>query len=146
MSSQPWPRSQAAVLVISPSPGKEATFALKFPMVAAGEPVVASTTSPAGDRPGLAGKTVHSANLGGPQVLLVNEHADTLRSMERRRRLRGYRVSTASSAAAAAGPFDLLISDLGLPDGSGMDLMRELRLLHGENLTGNRAQRLRHGR
>ena len=28
---------------------------------------------------------------------------------------------------AGDGSFDLLISDLGLPDGSGLDLMRELR-------------------
>jgi CheY-like chemotaxis protein len=28
---------------------------------------------------------------------------------------------------AAHGTFDLLVSDLGLPDGSGLDLMRELR-------------------
>jgi CheY-like chemotaxis protein len=29
--------------------------------------------------------------------------------------------------AAQAQPFDLLISDIGLPDGSGVDLMRQLR-------------------
>jgi DNA-binding response OmpR family regulator len=32
--------------------------------------------------------------------------------------------------AAARGTFDLVISDLGLPDASGLDLMRELRRRH----------------
>jgi len=52
--------------------------------------------------------------------------ADLLRSM-------GYEVSVASSVAAGlttaehlAGRIDLVLSDLGLPDGSGLDLMREL--------------------
>jgi CheY-like chemotaxis protein len=45
---------------------------------------------------------------------------------------RGYHVETASdvaSALALAGSrdYDLLISDIGLPDGSGLDLMRTIR-------------------
>ena len=44
----------------------------------------------------------------------------------------GYTVETAADVAegltaAMSRPYDLLISDLGLPDGSGLDLMRELR-------------------
>jgi CheY-like chemotaxis protein len=44
----------------------------------------------------------------------------------------GYRVTTAHTVAAALdafgrGRFDLVISDIGLPDGSGLELMRELR-------------------
>ncbi|HYP17698.1 MAG TPA: response regulator, partial [Opitutus sp.] len=34
---------------------------------------------------------------------------------------------TEARELAAARPYDLLISDLGLPDGSGLDLMRELQ-------------------
>jgi DNA-binding response OmpR family regulator len=45
---------------------------------------------------------------------------------------RGYQITLAHSAAQAveearAQDFDLLISDIGLPDRSGFDLMRELR-------------------
>jgi len=57
----------------------------------------------------------------------------------------GHRVVRAVDVAgalelASREPFDLLISDLGLPDGSGVDLMRKLRasgcLLPGIALSG----------
>jgi CheY-like chemotaxis protein len=43
----------------------------------------------------------------------------------------GHRVETAATMKAAvdrleAGPVDLLISDVGLPDGSGLDIMRDV--------------------
>ena len=36
----------------------------------------------------------------------------------------------AAAAAPAEAPLDLVVSDLGLPDGSGLDLMRELGRRH----------------
>ena len=36
-----------------------------------------------------------------------------------------------AAAAPRAARFDLVLSDLGLPDGSGLDLMRELSGRHG---------------
>ena len=52
--------------------------------------------------------------------------------------MNGHQVTTAgsvaealSTAAGADGAFDFVISDLGLPDGSGLDLMRELSARHG---------------
>jgi DNA-binding response OmpR family regulator len=39
-------------------------------------------------------------------------------------------LAEARSLAESRG-FDLLISDLGLPDGSGIDLMRQLKASHG---------------
>jgi CheY-like chemotaxis protein len=68
-------------------------------------------------------------------ILLVEDHADTADAMAEFLGLLGHQVTTASSVAeglAAAekacrdGGLDLVISDLGLPDGSGVDLMREL--------------------
>ena len=70
-------------------------------------------------------------------MLLVEDHADTARMLARLLGAAGGSaggcdVRTAGSvaeavAAADAGPFDLLISDLGLPDGHGVDLIRQLR-------------------
>ena len=64
--------------------------------------------------------------------------------MSRLLRRLDYGVTTADSkasalAAAAGQDFDLLISDIGLPDGTGLELMRELlarRPITGIALTG----------
>ena len=52
--------------------------------------------------------------------------------MQRLLETRGYRVRVAHTVAAALAEirdqrFDLLISDIGLPDGSGLELIREIR-------------------
>jgi CheY-like chemotaxis protein/anti-sigma regulatory factor (Ser/Thr protein kinase) len=72
-------------------------------------------------------------------ILLVEDHADSARVLRRILENAGYCVAHAETIAAArelAGKenFDVVISDLGLPDGSGLDLMRHLRENHG--LTG----------
>lgn len=64
-------------------------------------------------------------------VLLVEDHLDTLNAMSRLLNQMGHRVRTACSVASAIAMArdrlpDLLISDLGLPDGSGLQIMREL--------------------
>jgi CheY-like chemotaxis protein len=74
---------------------------------------------------------------GGLNILLVDDHLDTSRAMARLLERLGYRVRTADSVRAAldsaekGGPVDLLISDIGLPDGSGLELMRQLLARHG---------------
>jgi CheY-like chemotaxis protein len=65
------------------------------------------------------------------RILLVEDSADTLRILARLLMAAGHAVTTAETATAArlqwkAGAFDLLVSDIGLPDGSGTDLVREL--------------------
>ena len=75
----------------------------------------------------------------GLRILLVEDHADTLAMLTQVLRRLDCEVSPANTvraATTAAGQqrFDLVVSDLGLPDGSGLDLMRELRDLYG--LTG----------
>jgi CheY-like chemotaxis protein len=62
-------------------------------------------------------------------ILLVEDHPDTAEALAELLRLLGHQVTMAGSVAAAlaaleAGSFDLAVSDLGLPDGSGNDLMR----------------------
>lgn len=41
------------------------------------------------------------------------------------------RPASRTGCAAEGGEYDLVISDLGLPDGNGFDLMSELRRLYG---------------
>ncbi len=70
------------------------------------------------------------------RILLVEDHEDTAEAMADLLSVRGHQVTVARSlaearAAAAASPFDLLVSDLGLPDGSGHELMRELSARYG---------------
>jgi two-component system, chemotaxis family, CheB/CheR fusion protein len=71
------------------------------------------------------------------RILLVDDHDDTARALARLLGLSGYQVLTATSVAGAielceVHRFDLLISDIGLPDGTGYELMRELNRRTGE--------------
>ena len=66
------------------------------------------------------------------RVLLVEDHEPTRVALERLLSRRRFEIVSAGSIAearkaAAPGGFDLLISDIGLPDGNGFDLMAELR-------------------
>jgi signal transduction histidine kinase/DNA-binding response OmpR family regulator len=68
------------------------------------------------------------------RILLVEDHEDTNRSLTNLLRRRGYQVQAAHSVKtaldlAATAQFDVLVSDIGLPDGSGIELMR---MLHSE--------------
>ena len=71
-----------------------------------------------------------SLNLLGLRLLLVEDDPMTSRIMARLLRQNSYEVVTANTMAAAlavpADAFDLVISDIGLPDGSGLDLMCRL--------------------
>src|SRR5216110_2772831 len=73
------------------------------------------------------------------RVLLVDDHHDTCIGMKRMLERHGYEITLAHSADQAVEKvrtqdFDLLISDIGLPDRSGYELMREVRL--NKNLPG----------
>jgi HAMP domain-containing protein/signal transduction histidine kinase/CheY-like chemotaxis protein len=78
------------------------------------------------------------------RILLVEDHEDTKRSLTNLLRRRGYHVQSAGDLQSALDlsakeEFDVLISDLGLPDGSGIELMRALnsqRPVFGIALTG----------
>jgi PAS domain S-box-containing protein len=73
------------------------------------------------------------------QILFVEDHEDTARVLGRILKSAGFEVSHAGSVARAReladmGKYGLLISDVGLPDGSGLDLMRSLR--DSQGMTG----------
>ncbi|HEV7787257.1 MAG TPA: PAS domain S-box protein, partial [Thermoanaerobaculia bacterium] len=94
-------------------------------------------------RPAVAAATAPAAEADRPlHILLVEDHEDTAEAMSDLLRLMGHEVTVAASVAAAltvAGAtqdgagrrLDLVVSDLGLPDGSGQDVMRELAQRYG---------------
>jgi len=64
--------------------------------------------------------------------LLVEDHEDTRTTLERLLRKNKHEVKAAATARealklAAENNFDLVISDIGLPDQSGLELMEQLR-------------------
>jgi signal transduction histidine kinase/ActR/RegA family two-component response regulator len=66
-----------------------------------------------------------------PRVLLVDDHVDTAQILTEFLTDSGYSVETVGSVKAAQAvnldTVDVIVSDIGLPDGSGFDLMRDLR-------------------
>ncbi|WP_395744828.1 PAS domain S-box protein [Prosthecobacter sp.] len=70
------------------------------------------------------------------RLLLVEDHADTARILSRQLCKAGVTVLQAADVNSAIKlaeheSFDLLVSDLGLPDGSGYDVMRRVRAARG---------------
>jgi CheY-like chemotaxis protein len=70
------------------------------------------------------------------RALLVEDHRPTRKALANlltRRHYEVVSVGSVSEARETAGrqPFDIVISDIGLPDGNGYDLMTELRNRHG---------------
>jgi PAS domain S-box-containing protein len=66
------------------------------------------------------------------RVLLVEDHPDTIAVLSRMLCSCGYQVKTATTAAAALDlaakeSFDVVVSDIGLPDATGYQLMKEIK-------------------
>jgi signal transduction histidine kinase/ActR/RegA family two-component response regulator len=73
------------------------------------------------------------------RLLLVEDHDDTARALARLLRNNGHQVELASSVQQAVQAmtgenFDVLVSDIGLPDGTGVDLIRQIRQKYGQRL------------
>jgi PAS domain S-box-containing protein len=106
----------------SPGRGRGATFTVTLP-IHTGPTATGRVSRPA---------RRHAKKARALRILLVEDHGDTAHVISRLLRAVGHHVATAGAVATALQEaedrdFDLLISDLGLPDGSGLDLMRELR-------------------
>ena len=71
------------------------------------------------------------------RLLIVDDHADSARALSRLFRHDGHAVITAHTIAGALAlvvgqqPVDVLLSDIGLPDGDGCELLRRLRAFYG---------------
>src|SRR5207249_5275502 len=111
---------------------KGSTLTLVFPTCEKAEPQIAPAILP------------RLAERQPMRILLVEDHEDTNRSLTNLLRRRGYHVQSALNFQSALDlgakeQFDVLISDLALPDGSGIDLMQKLyskRPVLGIALTG----------
>ena len=116
-----------SIVAHSDGPGKGAAFTVT--LEAADAPVVKSASAPVG--PAASG----GAGARRLRILLVEDHADTAKVLGRVLRSRGHEVWVCDSVASAAGvvqagQLDLLLSDLALPDGTGLDVVRQLRRRH----------------
>jgi PAS domain S-box-containing protein len=112
---------QGSIRATSAGIGRGSTFEVEFPILAT---AVAGRTSTAEERPSI-------TDVGRPQrVLLVEDDSDTAAMLSLLLSLDGHQVSVARTLAAArdklAGGWDIVISDIGLPDGSGLLLAREV--------------------
>jgi signal transduction histidine kinase len=115
------------IVAHSDGPGKGSSFEVTLGAVDA--PVIATASAPASPvaRSGGKGRRL--------RILLVEDHADTADVLGRVLRSRGHEVRVCDSVASATsavqeGELDLLLSDIGLPDGTGLDLIRTLRREH----------------
>lgn len=116
-------RHEGVLEAFSDGPGLGATFRLTLPTI----------EGPAKPSPGAHGnypaKPTRVLN-----ILLVEDDVDTAFIMSRLLATIKHTVATANScrsalAAAEDGEFDLLLCDLGLPDGSGLDIVGEIKAL-----------------
>jgi signal transduction histidine kinase len=105
----------------SPGPGKGATFAVELdtaPPVSARGQAPKAPLARSGDREPL-------------RILVVDDHEDSLRALMRhlsRRSMEPHGARTVAEAVEIAGKesFHLLLSDIDLPDGTGMDLLKQV--------------------
>ena len=141
MTGVPEPAAPAAAVAAGDGalPAAAATLAANPAAVAGSR----GAGSPGAGAPGAGAPDDDAPAAGGLRILLVEDHPDTAAVMADLLGGFGHQVTVAGGVAAAlaavadlangAGrpPLDLVISDLGLPDGNGQELMRELSRRYG---------------
>jgi CheY-like chemotaxis protein len=101
--------------------GKGSTFTITFPAKAAAQVKPKPTELNRSVRAGM-----------GVKILLIEDHNDTSLALARLLKRQGYEVATADSVATGLeavrqNKFNLLVCDIGLPDGTGFQLIEEVR-------------------
>jgi PAS domain S-box-containing protein len=107
----------------SKGPGCGSTFTISFPNAHAPARASGPTFAPAAP---------FRRDPSSLRVLLIEDHEDTARVLEKVLQQMGHEVETCSTVATACqklrdGKFDALLSDIGLPDGSGLDFIKAAR-------------------
>ena len=110
-----------SIAVESPGHDLGSTFTIEL------DTIPAPDDARAGARP-----ATESNQTAGVRILLVEDNCDTGGLLRKILQRRGYHVDLATTmecALSMAGhaTYDLLVSDVGLPDGNGLELMRRLR-------------------
>jgi CheY-like chemotaxis protein len=114
--------------------GRGAEFTLRLPLAAGLRPTNLAGIVGEGSNstPPMAFADVSA----GQSILLVEDHEPTRKSLAFLLQRRGYEVVSAATASAALQqaarrPFSLVLSDIGLPDEDGFELMKKLRDQYG---------------
>ena len=115
----------AVLTATSPGDGQGATFNLMM-----------KTVAPAQIEPPDCRLAGRDGKVPPLRILLVDDHADTCTAFANLLTRRGHNVTIAKDLTSAlrvvgSESFDLLVSDLGLPDGSGLELMEKFRARAG---------------
>jgi signal transduction histidine kinase/ActR/RegA family two-component response regulator len=106
--------------------GRGATFTVALPVRAIDDSCGSERPEPPEERP----PPVPRARLDGVRVLVVEDDADALDLIRNVLGDAGARVTAVASAAAALnadGPFDVIVSDIGMPEMDGYALMKRIR-------------------
>lgn len=125
------------ISVASPGPGQGSTFTVLLPRAPALPPSQHAAAAP---------------SVMQRRVLMVDDDSDSLEIFAMLVRMEGASVDTAGSGAQAlemlgAGDYDLVLSDVGMPDMSGLEFMQRAREVAGQALLQRRDHRLwRRGR
>jgi len=126
-----------SVSVTSPGVGQGATFSVRLPLAT---PTARGRVAPVGAVNGP--QTPVRATLAGIQVLVAEDHQDTADLMRTVLQGQGAAVRVVGSIGAALSALaeaevDVLVSDIGMPDGTGYELAERLR--DGERTSGRPA-------
>jgi PAS domain S-box-containing protein len=122
------------VQATSPGAGRGASFVVALPAAAIPQQLLQEPGPQLVRAAATAPFMAAEAALAGLNVLVVDDEADARDMVERLLEHAGASVRTADSAAAAVRAlqerrFDVLVSDLGMPDEDGYSLMRRIRAL-----------------
>jgi PAS domain S-box-containing protein len=112
------------IIASSEGAGRGATFAIELPTTTARPGATTETPLAGADRPKTSAR----------RILLVEDHDQTRHTLTRLLTSRGHEVAAAETASQARDlartfAYDLVLTDLGLPDGNGHELMMELQQL-----------------